>query len=91
MADNSAAAPAAKSFTVHPVEPSKDVRSAPAPNSAQGWIGVTTKYLGRGEAVVTAVVAGSPTALRGVGQHPARMLYERVPLFTLGMLADGPD
>jgi membrane-associated protease RseP (regulator of RpoE activity) len=60
------AAPAAKSFTVQPVEPSKDAPSVTAPNSVQGWIGVTAKHFGSGGAVVTEVVAGGPAAKAGL-------------------------
>jgi hypothetical protein len=42
------AAPVSKSFTVQSVEPSRDGPSATAPNSAQGWIGVTAKSFGSG-------------------------------------------
>jgi len=59
-------APAARSFTVQPVEPSKSASSVSTPDSPQGWIGVTTKHFGNGGAVVTAVAAAGPAAKAGL-------------------------
>ena len=37
-----------------------------APNSVQGWIGITATHFGSGGAVVTAVAADSPAAKAGL-------------------------
>jgi hypothetical protein len=60
------AAPAAKSYAVQSVEPTKEAPSATIPNSAQGWIGLTTTHFGSGGAVVTGVATGSPAAKAGL-------------------------
>jgi predicted metalloprotease with PDZ domain len=60
------AAPAAKRFTVQSVEPSQNAQSVSVPNTAPGWIGVTTAHFGSGGAVVTAVAPGGPAAKAGL-------------------------
>lgn len=51
--------------SVQSVEPKKTA-AVPAVNSPQGWIGISTKHVGNGGVLITAVTAGGPAAQAGL-------------------------
>jgi PEGA domain/PDZ domain len=60
-----ATVPAVTTVSVRSIEPQK-AADAPAADSRQGWIGISTKHVGSGGAVITAVTAGGPAAQAGL-------------------------
>jgi hypothetical protein len=57
--------PAVTTVSVRSVEPQK-AANAPAADSRQGWIGISTKHLSSGGVLITAVTAGGPAAQAGL-------------------------
>jgi len=57
--------PTVTTVSVRSVEPQKTI-DAPAADSRQGWIGISTKHVGSGGVVITAVTAGGPAAQAGL-------------------------
>jgi hypothetical protein len=57
--------PAVTTVSVRSVEPQK-AANAPAADSRQGWIGISTKHVGGGGVLITGVTAGGPAAQAGL-------------------------